>query len=103
VLFGDPTSSDPVAAARAPNIMIQPNQGVIYSGSSKKIAEHGGGTADDTQVALLVSLPGLEGKKMSTAVSTTQVAPTLLQALGLDPKKLQAVVKEGTPVLPGLF
>jgi hypothetical protein len=32
-LFGDPTSSDPLAAARAPNVFIQPNEGVIYSGS----------------------------------------------------------------------
>ncbi len=102
-LFGDPTSSDPVAAARAPNIFIQPNAGVIYSGSSKKIAEHGGGTMDDTGVALLVSMPSLKAQSVTTAVSTTQIAPTILQVLGLDPTKLQAVQKEGTSVLPSLF
>ena len=102
-LYGDPTSADPIAAARAPNAFIQPNVGVIYSGSSKKIAEHGGGTTNDTGVALLVSLPGLAGRTVSTSVGTTQVAPTILQALGLDPKLLQAVVKENTAVLPGLF
>ena len=58
-IFGDPTSGDPIAAARAPNVVIQPNWGVIYSGSTKKISEHGGGTLDDTTVALLVSQPGL--------------------------------------------
>ncbi len=47
-IFGDPTSGDPIAAARAPNVVIQPNWGVIYSGSTKKISEHGGGTLDDT-------------------------------------------------------
>jgi hypothetical protein len=31
------------------------------------------------------------------------VAPTILQLLGLDPKALDAVRMEGTPVLPGLF
>jgi len=31
---------------------------------------------------------------------TTQVAPTLLSALGLEPKMLQAVQQEGTAVLP---
>jgi arylsulfatase A-like enzyme len=103
-LFGDPTSSDPVAAARAPNAIIQPNLGVIYSSSSKKIAEHGGGSNDDTGVALLVSLPGFgTGQTVSTAVGTTQVAPTILRALGLDPKLLQAVAKENTAVLPSLF
>ena len=31
-----------------------------------------------------------------------QVAPTILEALGLDPNKLDAVQEEGTQVLPGL-
>ena len=39
---------------------------------------------------------------MTSFVETTQVAPTILQALGLDPDGLDAVQKEGTPVLPGL-
>jgi hypothetical protein len=103
-IYGDPNSTDPVAAARAPDIVIQPNWGTIYSTSSKKIAEHGGGTTDDTNVLLLVSLPGLKtAQTVTTSVATTQVAPTILQALGLDPTKLQGVQKEGTQVLPSLF
>jgi hypothetical protein len=35
-------------------------------------------------------------------VETTQVAPTILAALGLDPNSLQSVQIEGTQVLPGL-
>ena len=101
-LFGDPTSSDPVAAARAPNVFIQPDAGVIYSGSSKKIAEHGGGAPDDTGVALLVSGPGLRGGTVSLPVSTTQVAPTILEALGLDPYDLRAVRIERTRSLPAI-
>jgi hypothetical protein len=102
-LYGDPTSGDPVAAARAPNIVIQPNAGVIYSDSAKKAAEHGGGSMDDTHIALLVSLGGLKAATVADPVSTTQIAPTILQALGLDPAQLQAVQKEGTTALPGLF
>ncbi len=102
-IYGDPTSSDPVAAARAPNVVIQPNAGVIYSGSSKKIAEHGGGTVDDTNVLLLVSMTGLKNTDITAPVTTTQIAPTILKALGLDPTQLQAVQKEGTAVLPNLF
>ena len=35
-------------------------------------------------------------------VETTQIAPTILQLLGLSPRWLQAVQMEGTQVLPGL-
>jgi len=101
-IFGDPTSSDPVAAARAPNVFIQPNWGVIYSGSSKKISEHGGGSPDDTNVGLLVSNPALRKRAIDNHVSTTQVAPTILRALGLDADALDAVRKEGTKALPGV-
>jgi predicted AlkP superfamily pyrophosphatase or phosphodiesterase len=102
-IYGDPTSGDPIAAARAPNVIIQPNWGVIYSTSSKKIAEHGGGTLDDTHVGLIVSNPALRRRTVNERVSTTQVAPTILKALDLDPEALDAVRKEGTRTLPGLF
>jgi hypothetical protein len=101
-IFGDPTSGDPVAAARAPNVFIQPNWGVIYSGSSKKIAEHGGGSLDDTHVALLVSNPHIDAARVDEHVKTTQIAPTILRALGLDPDALDGVRKEGTRALPGV-
>lgn len=101
-LFGDPTSGDRLAAARAPNVFIQPNHGVIYSGSSKKIAEHGGAALDDTHVALLVSSRGWRSETISTTVSTTQVAPTILRALGIEPRALDAVRVEHTRALPGI-
>lgn len=101
-IYGDPASGDPIAAARAPNVLIQPNWGVIYSGSSKKISEHGGGTLDDTGVALLVSHPSLHQQQVTGHVWTKQVAPTILRALNLNPRALQAVVKEHTQLLPGL-
>jgi arylsulfatase A-like enzyme len=100
-IYGDPESSDPVAAARAPNVVIQPNHGVIYSGSSKKISEHGGGTLDDTGVALIVSNPRIHARTIADHVWTKQVAPTILRALGLDPEALEAARKERTRVLPG--
>jgi arylsulfatase A-like enzyme len=39
---------------------------------------------------------------VSSPVETTQIAPTILESLGLDPNKLMAVQIEGTQVLPGL-
>jgi arylsulfatase A-like enzyme len=101
-IYGDPTSWDATAVARAPNFFIQPDEGVIYSGSSKKIAEHGGGAPGDTGVALLVAAPWARARIVHGAVSTTQVAPTILRALGLAPRELQAVRLEHTRPLPYL-
>jgi len=101
-IYGDPTSGDRIASARAPNVFIQPDEGVIYSGSSKKIAEHGGGAPGDTEVALLVAGGGVRPGVVKSRVLTTQVAPTILEALGLEPDALEAVRKEHTRALPGL-
>ena len=87
---------------RTPDIIVQPNVGVTYSGSSKKQAEHGGFAHDDTNVILLVSNPAIEKKTVHAAVETMQVAPTILVELGLDPKELDGVRKEGTAVLPDI-
>jgi len=102
-IFGDPTVPGSIAAARAPDIFIQPDHGVIYSGSKKKIAEHGGGSLDDTHVALVVAGGFLEQREVGDLVHTTQIAPTILRALGLDPHALDAVRQEGTRVLPDFF
>jgi len=95
---GLPPYGDP----RTPDIIVTPNVGVTYTGSSKKLAEHGGFAHDDTNAMLLVSNPGLPPETIYTDVMTAQVAPTILQALGLDPRSLQGVRLEGTTVLPGL-
>jgi arylsulfatase A-like enzyme len=95
---GVPPNGDP----RVPDIIVEPNVGVIYTGSSKKQAEHGGFAHDDTNVMLLVSSPHFNSSTITTFVETTQVAPTILKILGLDPNALDAVQKEGTQVLPGL-
>jgi arylsulfatase A-like enzyme len=87
---------------RTPDIIVQPNLGVVYTGSLKKQAEHGGFAPDDTNVLLLVSHPALHPRSITTFVETTQVAPTILELLGLDPRSLDAVRREGTAVLPGL-
>jgi Type I phosphodiesterase / nucleotide pyrophosphatase len=87
---------------RTPDIVVLPNVGVVYTGSTKKQSEHGGFAIDDTNVMLLVSNPSIHARTVTTFVETTQVAPTVLKLLGLDPNALDAVRKEGTAVLPGL-
>jgi hypothetical protein len=97
-LPGLPPSGDP----RTPDIIVTPNIGVTYSGSGKKLAEHGGFSHDDTNVMMLLSNPSFSAGTVTSPVETAQIAPTILAALGLDPEKLIAVQNEGTQVLPGL-
>jgi hypothetical protein len=96
---GLPPSGDP----RTPDILVTPNIGVTYSGSTAKLAEHGGFAHDDTNVMMLLSNPHLKAATVTSPVETMQVAPTILQALGLNPRSLQSVAMEGTDLLPGAF
>lgn len=94
--FGDP------ALGRTPDIVVQPNPGVIYTSSTKKDEEHGGNAPDDSHLGLLVSLPGIHhARTIAAPVETTQVAPTILRLLDLKPRWLHAVEREGTQALPG--
>jgi hypothetical protein len=95
--------NSPLTDSRTPDIIVAPNVGVVYTGSSKKQSEHGGFANDDTNVMMLVSNPSIDQSTDYSFVETKQVAPTILQILGLDPNALDAVKMEGTTVLPGLF
>jgi Type I phosphodiesterase / nucleotide pyrophosphatase len=97
-LPGLPPEGDP----RTPDIIVTPNIGVTYSGSTKKLAEHGGFSHDDTNVIMLLSNPSMSSSTVTSPVETAQIAPTILAVLGLDPDQLTAVRKQGTQVLPGL-
>ena len=94
---------DPLKDAATPDILVQPQYGTIYTGSSKKNAEHGGFSFGDTNVGLIVSNPSLSSRVVKTLVATSQVAASILKALGIDPNELEAVRREGTTVLPFLF
>jgi hypothetical protein len=94
--------NDPTEDPRTPDIIVTPNVGVTYSGSTSKLAEHGGFAHDDTNVILLLSNPSFHPETIRTSVGTVQVAPTILKALGISPNSLDAVRAEGTPVLPAV-
>ena len=94
--FGDP------ALGRTPDIVVQPNPGVIYTSSTKKDEEHGGNAPDDGHLGLLISMPGIHrARTIAAPVEMTQVAPTILRLLDLKPHWLHAVEREGTQALPG--
>ncbi len=90
---------EPGQDPRTPDIIVTPNVGVTYSSSTAMIGDHGGFAHDDTNVMLLVANPRFTAQTVSAASATAQVAPTILNALGLDPAALDAVRAEGTSVL----
>ena len=96
-LFGDPRLD-----SRVPDVVAQPEVGVIYTKlTATKVAEHGGFSDPDTHVGLLIAGPGFgAGVTDGTPVENRQVAPTILESLGLNPTALQAVQIEGTATLP---
>jgi Type I phosphodiesterase / nucleotide pyrophosphatase len=92
----------PVSGPRHPDVFGVVQVGTIYTGGTK-IAEHGGSNPGDRDVPILVYAPGAVRSGTSEEnVETTQVAPTILRLLGLDPDALGAVRIEGTQVLPGI-
>jgi hypothetical protein len=90
---------DPKFDSRTPDFFVVSDKGLVYTTGSK-LAEHGGVADDDRHVGLLVSAPGLNGNTVTDPVFTTQIAPTILQALGVPWTELQAVQIEGTVPLP---
>jgi hypothetical protein len=122
--FGSPTTD-----SRTPDFLVQLNEGFIYFGcegenypgngsqtvscalsydatdnNTHKRVEHGDINIDDVNVPIIVSGGALaswqQGLTVSTPVSTTQIAPTVLSGLGLNAGALDGVQLEGTQVLP---
>jgi arylsulfatase A-like enzyme len=91
----------PVDNGHYPDVFGEVQEGVVYSGPTK-LAEHGGMNIGDRHVLMIVSGAGIPDQVQTGSVETTQVAPTILALLGLDPNALRAVQVEGTQVLPGL-
>ena len=94
--------NNPANDSRTPDVIVEPQYGVVYTPSTAKHSEHGGFSFGDTNVGLIVSNPGLRPSVVKTPVATSQVAPSILHALGLNPQSLRSVRVEGTELLPGL-
>jgi predicted AlkP superfamily pyrophosphatase or phosphodiesterase len=90
-----------VDSGHYPDVFGEVQEGIVYA-KPTKLAEHGGMNPGDRHVLMVVSGPSIPVQVESASVETTQVAPTILALLGLDPNKLTAVQVEGTQVLPGL-
>ena len=53
-------------------------------------------------MALLVSNPSISGATVNDNVETRQIAATILDVLGINPKELEGARTENTRPLPGL-
>ncbi len=92
----------PLSDPRHPDVWGVVQVGVVYTGGTK-IAEHGGANPADRDVPIVIYAPGvIEPGVHKHWVETTQIAPTILDLLGLNPNALEAVQIEGTRVLPGI-
>lgn len=98
------TLNSPETDSRTPDIILEALPGIIWGSADKNVlASHGGNSDSDTHVALLVSGAQLTGRRDPTYVPTTQLAQLLLRALGMEKFDLQALHKEHSPALPGIF
>jgi hypothetical protein len=103
-IFAGEASADyfgvPPGDSRAPDVFGVSQYGVVFTGGKGKIAEHGGVNPQDRNVPLVVSGDPVGRHEVDSGrVETTQIAPTILQLLGLDPDALQAVQIEHTRAL----
>jgi len=85
--------------SRMPDIILEAEDGVVWGNEPV----HGGMSDDETHVALLISGAQLSGRTDKTPVPTTQLAPLLLRALGMEKFDLNALHQEHSPALPGIF
>ena len=92
-LYGNPFTN-----SRVPDFIAVTDHGAICTGGSK-LAEHGGFSDDDRNVLLVVASPKIKPQVVESLTYTTQIAPTILLALGLNPKSLESVTAEHTEVL----
>jgi type I phosphodiesterase/nucleotide pyrophosphatase len=91
--------SDP----RHPDVWGIVQHGVVYTGGTAKIAEHGGADPQDRGVPIIVYAPGVVSPGVfPERLQTTSIAPTVVKLLGLNPNSLDAVRIQGTPMLPGV-
>jgi hypothetical protein len=98
------TLNSPAKDSRMPDIVLQPELGVLWgSPGDTALVAHGGMLDEDTHVALLVSGAQLTGRYDPTYVPTTQLGPLLLRALGMEKFDLPALHLEHSPALPGIF
>jgi arylsulfatase A-like enzyme len=96
-IFGGPLAGNP---GRRPDVVVQPVPGVVYTTVGAKLCDHAGSHPEDIHVPLVVVDPRREPGTVDCAVSLRQIAPSILHALKLKTRDLDAVRLENTRKLP---
>ena len=94
---------NPTVDAAPPDIVVIPNLGTNYespTAAPPSAAEHGGFNEDELHVPITIVHNTVKHGNVQAPVTTTQLAPTMLNLLNIDPHSLQGVTTEGTAVLP---
>ncbi len=105
ILWGDSLKAAGLAgsADRTPDLIVTLKPGVVIGGKPKR-SEHGGFCEDDTHVPLILTGGVVDPKSRATVVDgpvkTTQIAVTVIEALGLNPGDLQGAQIDKTQALP---
>ena len=94
--FGVP-ASDP----RAPDLVGVVQHGVVYTGKTKKIAEHGGIDRQDRNVPIVVYGAGVHAPRIKKYhVETTEIAPTILHCSASTPTNCRRYRPRAHPACP---
>jgi len=94
---------DPTVDAAPPDIVVIPNLGTNYESPTvvpPSAAEHGGFNEDELHVPITIVHNTVKAGLVKAPVTTTQLAPTMLNLLNIDPRALMGVTLEGTAILP---
>jgi len=75
----------PVSDPNHPDVWGIVKVGVVYTGGHGKIAEHGGANPADRGVPIVIYAPGVRPQVSHRWVETTQIAPTIMHLLRLNP------------------
>ncbi len=94
---------DPAVDAAPPDIVVIPNLGTNYESPTAAppvAAEHGGFNENELHVPITIVHNTVKHGMVQAPVTTTQLAPTMLNLLNIDPHNLTGVTVEGTAILP---
>jgi predicted AlkP superfamily pyrophosphatase or phosphodiesterase len=94
---------DPTVDAAPPDIIVIPNLGTNYESPTvvpPSAAEHGGFNENELHVPITIAHNTVKHGTVMAPVTTTQLAPTMLNMLGISPSTLTGVTLEGTAILP---
>ncbi len=95
------TLAPPELDERRPAIVLVPSTGIRWTSSATGMPARS--KDHNANVALVISGPQFRNRRDPTPVPTTQTAALLLRALGMEKLDLEALHREHSPALPGIF